>query len=64
MKLEAKEPIDGGFATSRQAAKHLAALNPPVVAHLETAAIDKADAGTSAKTVLQVQVAQDVLIEK
>ena len=54
VELESKEPVNRGFAPGRQAAKHLVASNPTVVAHLETAAIDKADAATSAKTVLQV----------
>lgn len=54
MELEAKEPIDRGFATSGQASKHLVASNPAVMAYLEAAAIDEADAGTGTKTVLQI----------
>jgi len=52
MEFESKAPVHRGFAPSRQASKHLMASDLTVMAHLEAAAIDEADARTGAKTVL------------
>lgn len=54
MQFETKEPVHRGFASSRQASKHLMASNPTVMAHLEAGAIDEADTGAAAKAVLQI----------
>lgn len=41
MQFESKEPVHGGFASSRQASKHLVASNPTVMAHLKAGAVDE-----------------------
>ncbi len=54
MQLEAKEPIDWGFASCCQIGKHSMSWDTTIVANLEASGIDEADATTLPETVLEI----------
>jgi hypothetical protein len=54
MQFEAKEPIDGSFASSRQRLEHFVGSNPTVMADLDTGCINETESRTLTKALAQI----------